>query len=217
MSVISDKSIYINAIGQNAMDNLILSACTSPSIGVFMRSFVVPDCLTQANYDDLGANFIDPLNAWDHTNFVDLSDYMASPIRPGSSDPTNNLLRQNSQILIPLNSGPVTRTVGTAFQPQPSSTHKAVNCSYVFTTNVQSLLVGTAEVKIELFIGATSTPTMLADSARVKVAGVLNVNNTQDVSVKAKVPADWYAKLVVTNVSGTATATYSSGIEQVEG
>lgn len=179
MSVISDKSIYINAIGQLAMDNLILSACTSPSIGVFMRSFVVPDCLTQANYDDLGANFIDPLNAWDHTNFVDLADYMASPIRPGASDTPVNIIRQNNTSVTYLNgaltfpntsvtpSAP-TRALGTTYQ---NTSGKVLRVTPSIEVSATSLLLTGSKIKVELMSDSATTPTTVRGTVGQSVAG----------------------------------------------
>lgn len=115
-----------------------------------------------------------------------------------------------------LSGSAVTHTIGTAFQ---ASATKVVNGSYAVAINVQSLLLGTAEERVDLFIGATSgSQTLLADTAAVKTAGVLNLNNTQTVTLKAKLPIGWYAKLVATSVSGTAnSATWVSGYEQTEG
>lgn len=114
-----------------------------------------------------------------------------------------------------LSGSAVTHTIGTAFQ---ASATKVVNGSYAVAINVQSLLLGSAEQRVDLFIGATSgSQTLLVDTATLKTAGVLNLNNTQTLTLKTKIPIGWYAKLVSTNVSGTGSATWVSGYEQTEG
>lgn len=151
------------------------------------------------------------------TDVVSFERIVSSVIKPFKMTMANALAFVQANLSFPsqtLSGSAVTHTIGTAFQ---ASASKVVNGSYAVAINVQSLLLGTSEQRVDLLIGATSTPTLVADTQTIKVSGVLNVNNTQTVTLKAKLPIGWYAKLVYTNVSGTGGATWGSGYEQTEG
>lgn len=224
MSVISDKSIYVNAVGQSGMLSLLASACGGPFIGVYLRSYVTPDCIGRTEWDDLGANFIDPLNQWSTTNFVDLTDYMASPLRPGASDTPVNIIRQNSSSLTYLNgaltfpntsvtpSAP-TRALGTTYQ---NTNGKVLRIAASIKMVCASPLLAGQEVKIELMSDSATTPTTVRSTMSNAVSGVLSLTNSNTQQFSYDVPPNHYYRTVVTNVTGSpATPTVVNWTEEV--
>lgn len=224
MSVISDKSIYVNAVGQSGMDILVSSATGGPGIGVYMRNFIMPDCITQSNYDDLGVNFIDPLNLWGFTNFVGLTDYMASPIRPGASDTPVDIIRKNSSSLTYLNGALTfpntsvtpstpTRALGTTYQ---NTSGKVLRVTPSIEVSATSLLLTGSKIKVELISDSATTPTTVRGTVGQSVAGVLSLTNANTISVSYDVPPNHYYRTLTTQVSGGASGSSATLVNWTE-
>lgn len=224
MSVISDKSIYVNAVGQSGMLSLLASACGGPFIGVYLRSYVTPDCIGRTEWDDLGANFIDPLNQWSTTNFVDLTDYMASPLRPGASDTPVDIIRQNSSSITYLNgaltfpntsvtpSAP-TRALGTTYQ---NTSGKVLRVTPSIEVSATSLLLTGSKIKVELMSDSAATPTTVRGTVGQSVAGVLSLTNSNTIPVSYDVPPNHYYRTLTTQVSGGASGSSATLVTWTE-